>query len=53
MPKISNEGLRKADSLLKAIKGAVSAAAGATARIESDQREIKVRLEKLERESLR
>jgi hypothetical protein len=51
MPKISNEGFRKADSLLKTIKGAVSAAAGATARIESDQREIKARL--LERESLR
>ena len=46
-----NEGLREANSLLKSIKGAVSATRDATARIEGDQREIWARLEKLERES--
>lgn len=51
MPEKLNEGLAKVDSLLKTVKGVVSAARGAMARIEADQREIRARLEKLEREA--
>lgn len=50
MPKNLNERLAKADTFLKLISAAVSATRGATARIEGDQREIKARMEKLERE---